>query len=420
VAVNIAIPKLGMSMREATLVEWKFKEGEFVEEGQVVLIIETDKTKWEVEASGSGFLHVEVPADETEPVGKIVGFLVESLEELGTIKKEPVDTIHAATEVEKTSVSASTKPPGAKGGKEKRIRISPLARRMAEEMDIDPATVTGTGPGGRITKTDIQNAQEEMKEKDASQVLEKGPALERVDGKKVKTTIPIKTGMRKAIADHMRRSLDISAQLTLTGEIEMTEVKRLRIEFLKKEEVIGTRITYNDIFVLATARALKDHPIINSSLLEDEIKIWEDINIGIAVALISEELTGGGLIVPVIKHADRMSLTEISLKAGELVKKAREGKLMPDEVTGGTFTITNIGVAGVGYGYSTPIINQPEAAILGTGTITDRPVVRDGEIVIRPIMPCSLTFDHRIIDGYPASVFMSRLTELIENPMLLL
>ena len=418
-AVNIAIPKLGMSMREATLVEWKFKEGDFVEEGQVVLIIETDKTQWEVEATGSGFLHIEVPADETEPVAKVVGLLVESLEELGKLEKEPAGKAPVADESKEASL-APGKPSGTKSEKDKRIFISPVARRMAAEMGIDPATVTGTGPGGRITKTDIQNAQEAMKKEDTPQALEKGAALEQVDGKKVKATIPIKTGMRKAIADHMRKSLDVSAQLTLTGEIEMTEVKRLRNQLLNKEDSIGTRITYNDIFVLAAARALKDHPIINSSFIGDKINIWEDINIGIAVALINETFAGGGLIVPVIKHADQMSLTEISLKAGELVKKARAGKLMPDELSGGTFTITNFGVAGSGYSYGTPIINQPEAAIVGTGAITDRPVARDGEIVIRPIMPISLTFDHRIIDGYPASIFLSRLTELIENPFLLL
>jgi pyruvate/2-oxoglutarate dehydrogenase complex dihydrolipoamide acyltransferase (E2) component len=162
------------------------------------------------------------------------------------------------------------------------------------------------------------------------------------------------------------------------------------------------------------AKVLKEHPIINSSLIDNEIKIWEEINIGVAVAV--EE----GLIVPVVKNADRKSLVEISKEARALAEKARAGKLMPDDVAGGTFTITNLGAFGGGYGFGTPIINQPQAAILGTGAITERPVVRQGQIVIRPIMAYSFTFDHRVLDGAPAGRFMAALTQLLENPGLLL
>jgi len=200
----------------------------------------------------------------------------------------------------------------------------------------------------------------------------------------------------------------------------MSEVKKLRVELLAQEDTLQTRVTFTDVFVVAVTRALKDHPIINSSLIDNEIKIWEDINIGVAVAIETDDLLGGGLIVPVIKHADRKSLTDISKELKVLVEKAREGKILPDDVTGSTFTITNLGGAGGGYGFGTPIINQPESAILGTGAIADRPVVKGGEIVIRPIMTFSFTFDHRVIDGAPAAAFMARLTALLENPLLML
>lgn len=419
-AVNVAIPKLGMSMREATLIEWLFKEGDQVNEGQVVLIIETEKTKWEVEALGSGLLHIIEAVDSTQPVGQVVGCLAETPVELKAMQKESGVPAPAPAEKAKKAVSAPAASPEPPSGAGKRIRISPVARRMAEEQGIDLASVTGTGPGGRIVKGDIEKAIENKGKIAVEPAAGQAPPAEEYEGRKVKATIPIKTGMRRAIAEHMRRSLTVSAQLTVTGEIDMTEIIKLRTEFLKQEESLQTRVTYTDIFVLAITRALKDNPIINSSLIGDDIFIWEDINIGIAVALEGEEYIGGGLIVPVLKDAGKMSLVEISRAAKPLIAKAREGKLMPDDVSGGTFTLTNLGVAGGGYGFGTPIINQPETAILATGAISDRPVVREGEIVIRPIMTCSFTFDHRVIDGYPASIFMSRLTDLLENPLLLL
>jgi pyruvate dehydrogenase E2 component (dihydrolipoamide acetyltransferase) len=236
-------------------------------------------------------------------------------------------------------------------------------------------------------------------------------------GKRVKSTLPLKS-MRKAIAEHMHRSLSISAQLTQMGEIDVTELKQLRATLVKQEETIGARITYTDILVLAAAKVLKEFPIVNASLIENEIKLWEDINIGVAVALVGG--TDGGLIVPVVKNADKKSLVEINQELKVLVEQARIGKLMPDDLTGGTFTITNLGAFGGGYGFGTPIINQPESAIIGTGSIVDRPVVREGQIVIRPIMTYSFTFDHRVIDGAPATMFLVRLTEVLENPGLLL
>ena len=159
--------------------------------------------------------------------------------------------------------------------------------------------------------------------------------------------------------------------------------------------------------------------MVNASIIDNEIILWEDINVGVAVALQGQDVLGGGLIVPVIRNADKKSLSEISTEMKEIVQRAREGNLLPDDVTGGTFTITSMGGMGGGWGFGTPIINQPQSAILQPGGIMDRPVVEDGEIVIRPMMPVSFTFDHRVLDGVPAGMFMGRLGQLLQNPLLL-
>jgi pyruvate dehydrogenase E2 component (dihydrolipoamide acetyltransferase) len=402
-AAYIAIPKLGQVTTEATLVEWKFKEGDQVEKGSVVLEIETEKIKTDIEAEASGFLHILVGEGEKVEVGRVVGLLAGTEEELAALQKEPPKEIFAApAEAEKNPAPPAEAGPPARAEEEgEHIRISPVARKMAEEHMIDITRITGTGPGGRIVREDIEKA------------IAAGAAPDVHQGRKVKEAIPLR-GMRRAIAERMQRSLAESAQLTAIGEVDMTEIVKLRKGLIERADEIGARVTYTDILVLVVAKVLKEKPMVNSSLLDNEVKLWEDINIGVAVAL------DEGLIVPVIKNADQKSIVEISQGIRALVEKARQGKLTPDEVTGGTFTITNLGAAGAGWRFETAIINQPEAAILGTGGITDRAVVKDGRIVIRPIMTYSFTYDHRIIDGALAVQFMARVIELLETPGLLL
>jgi pyruvate dehydrogenase E2 component (dihydrolipoamide acetyltransferase) len=414
-AAEITVPRLGMAVADATIIEWKVKEGEQVEENQVVVVIETEKLRYDVETPAGGFIHILLQEGEMAPVGKLIAVIAESKEELETLQKAPVEeAVTQAAEVKVPEAAeapkAETAPPiqAAPGRGEERIKISPVARKMAEEHVIDITKVTGTGPGGRITREDIEKA---VATKEAAPKEAAVPTG--VTGiKKVKTTVPVR-GMRRAIAEHMHRSLSISAQLTAMGEIDMTQLVKLRKDLVDQENTIGAKITYTDLFVLATARALQDHPIINSSLIDDEIKIWEDINIGVAVAL------DEGLIVPVVRNANKKSLKDISQSVRTLAEKAREGKLTPDEVTGGTFTISNLGAVGAGYRFETVIINQPESAILGTGAITDRAVVRDGQIVIRSIMTYYFTYDHRVIDGAVAAKFMANVIKVLENPELL-
>jgi pyruvate dehydrogenase E2 component (dihydrolipoamide acetyltransferase)/2-oxoglutarate dehydrogenase E2 component (dihydrolipoamide succinyltransferase) len=411
--VQIVAPKLGMSMSDVTMVEWKVKEGEMVEKGTVVLVIETEKTEWNVEAGASGFLHILVQEGAKAKIGQVVGLIAESKEEFEKIQKEtPPQALAAQVKGVPPTEAVGGKPEAAwvATGEGERIRISPIARKMAEEQMIDITRIKGTGPDGRIVKEDIEKALEK-RTRGAAPPEEVSRTL--YQGRKLKQTIPIK-GMRRVIAERMVGSLSNSAQLSFLGEFDATELIQFRKALLNREKAIGASVTYTEILVYVIARALKDHPDINVSLIENEIKVWEDINIGVAVALGKE-----GLLVPVVKQADKKTLIEISQEVKSLVEKAREGKILPDEVTGGTFTLTSIGAVGVSY-YQTPVINQPESAILGTGPIRDKPVVKSGQIVIASMMPYSLTIDHRVINGFGAEQFLSSLKDLVETPGVLL
>jgi pyruvate/2-oxoglutarate dehydrogenase complex dihydrolipoamide acyltransferase (E2) component len=413
-ATYVAIPKLGMSMTEATVIDWKAREGDRVEAGEVVLEIETDKTEWEVEATASGFLHILVEEDVTAPVGRVVGLLAETEEELRILQQEPVrELFTTAPEPVEASATAALQadpplPDRRAGDKPGHVRISPVARKLAEEHELDISALQGTGPEGRIVREDVEQAL-------AARGQRTPPTMPH-EVRKVKATLPLK-GIRRRIAEHMHGSLSVAAQLSYMGEIDVTEVVKLREALVGRREDGGPRVTYTDILVAAIARTLKDNPILNSTVREDEIVVWEDINIGVAVAL--DGGLEGGLIVPVVRDADRKTVLEIGKELSVLVEKAKTGKLLPDDVSGGTFTLTNLGAVGGGYLFATPIISQPQTAILGTGSISDRAVVRDGQVVVRPVMTYSLTTDHRAIDGAPAARFIDSLTKLLERPQTL-
>ena len=417
-ATEIKIPRVGMAVADATIIEWQFKEGDKVEERQVVVVIETEKVRTEVESPATGFLHIMLNEGEAAPAGQVIGLLAATKDELARVQKEtpagkPAAAAKATEPVAAQSPKAEvTTPKEAVSAAEEgeHIRISPVARKLAEEHAVDITKVTGTGPGGRIVREDIEKA---IATKGAAPAPAPAAPAKAIGERKVRQTIPL-TGMRGTIAERMHQSLTISAQLTTMGEIDMSEIARLRNNLVAQESTLGTHITYTDILVFAIARLLKNNPKINASIAGKEIAVWEDINVGVATAL------ENGLIVPVVKHADRKSLVEISQEIKALVEKARENRLGSDDISGGTFTLTNLGALGSGWTFETAIINQPESAILRVGAITDRAVVRDGQIVARPIMTYSLTYDHRVIDGAVAAKFMSSLISALENPTLLL
>jgi pyruvate dehydrogenase E2 component (dihydrolipoamide acetyltransferase)/2-oxoglutarate dehydrogenase E2 component (dihydrolipoamide succinyltransferase) len=417
-ATEIKIPRIGMAVADATVIEWKSKEGDKVEERQIVVVIETEKVMSEVESPGAGLLHIIMGEGELAATGQVIGMLAETEEELAKVQKEtpagkPVEAAKTAEPVAAEAPKDEAAPPkeaATATGDEERIRISPVARKLAEEHAIDITLVAGTGPNGRIIREDIEKA---IADKKTAPVTSAAAPAETAGERNVKQIIPL-TGMRGTIAERMHHSLAVSAQLTAMGEIDMTEIVSLRNNLVTQENTLGTRVTYTDVLVFAIARILHSHPKVNASIIDNEIKVWEDINIGVATAL------ENGLIVPVVKHADQKSLADISKEIKLLAEKARENKLSAGEITGGTFTLTNLGALGSGWTFETAIINQPESAILRVGAITDRAVVREGQIVARPIMTYSLTYDHRVVDGAVAAKFMSSLVSALENPALLL
>ncbi|MBU2547687.1 MAG: 2-oxo acid dehydrogenase subunit E2 [Proteobacteria bacterium] len=419
-ATTIAIPKLGMTMKEAKIVAWKFNEGDWVEKDQVVMEIETAKVTYEVEALESGFLHILAAPEDVLPVGGAAGLLAVTKEELAELQvQQPGAVVAAAQAAEKPAAASAASGAGPKP--EGRVKISPAAKKIAQDAGLDYMTIVGTGPGGRIVKEDVEKAIEAARSAPAAAAAAPAapaPSGEVIDGKRVKKMLPLK-GMRKVIADHMVHSLQVGAQLSTLTEVDATELVKLRKALLQREKMIGVRVTYNDILVYILARALKVVPMMNASLIDGKIVLWEDINVGVAVALQLNEFESG-LIVPVVKNADQKSLAEINRHIADVVEKARGGTILPDEVTGSTFTLTNTGAFGSGWAWGTPIINQPESAILQTGAIMDRPAAVDGQVVVRPMMPLSLTFDHRVLDGAPAGAFMGAVAELIQNPALLI
>ncbi|MGB9680569.1 MAG: dihydrolipoamide acetyltransferase family protein [Desulfurella sp.] len=386
---DIIMPKIGLSNKPLTIVEWKFKEGDFIKKGNIIVTVETEKIRYDIESPIDGYLHIIAQNKQEVEIGSVIGIIAETTKEYEEIKNITLNK----QEPPKQEFIINKKPEVVKG-KEERIKISPIARKLAEEHMLDITQIKGTGPDGRIVKEDIE-----------AFLQNQGTSY---DGRKVKEVIPF-TGTRKAIAEHMHSSLSNSAQITVMGEIDAYELVNLREQLLNKESELGVRITYTDLLVYFVSRTLKDFSLINSSIIDNEIKIWEDVNIGVAVAL------EDGLIVPVIKNADKKTLIEISKNLKDLSNKARERKLEISDVKGSTFSLTNLGAFGGGYRFETVIINQPESAILGTGGIVDRPVVVNKEIVIRPIMTYYLTYDHRVIDGALAAKFINKLKEVLEN-----
>jgi len=390
--IEIRIPKLGLTMQNATVVEWKFSSGDQVKRGDVILIIETDKVTYEVEAPADGIFHPIVEEGKRCKVQEVVAYIAEDQAEYQEIiKKYPIlGKMEEKGKVSKDIVQITAPSPSP----QKRIKASPLARAIAREHNLDLSVIEGSGPGGRIIRRDVLKALEIKRE-----VKEEKALIE---------IIPIK-GIRRTIFDNMFLSLSQSAQLTLHTDAGAEAIVRLKDQI---STISGKKVSYNAIFIKIVAAALKRHPRINASVDGDNIKVWKDINIGFAME------KDDYLIVPVVRAPDKKGLLEIEDEIANLINRARQGQLSPDELSGGTFTITNLGFAGIDH--FTPIIRPPESAILGIGRIIDRPVVRDGKIVAEKRIGLSLTFDHRIIDGAPASRFLKDISSLIENPSLIL
>jgi len=375
---KIVMPKFTETMEEGTIKKWYKKEGEEVKEGEPLVQIIGEKLIYDMEAPASGkLLKIFCSENSNVPVGELIAFIGEEGEAIPSpkvVKEELAPKVTA----EEREISAKVL-----------VKASPLARKLAKKYGIDLTQVTGTGPGGRITEADIKQFME------AHSIVET----------EVKEIVPL-TGIRKTVADRMILSSAIP-RITLIVEIDASEMLKLQKYYETFENV---KISLTHIIVKAVAKALEKHPIMNSTLEGDKIKILKNINIGVATA------TEMGLIVPVVKNADKLSLREIAEVTRELVNKAKSGSLTKAEISGGTFTITNLGMYGIDT--FTPLINPPECAILGVGRVIEKPVVIDGKIEVKPMMTLSLSFDHRITDGAPAALFLQTLKSILEGAFL--
>jgi pyruvate dehydrogenase E2 component (dihydrolipoamide acetyltransferase) len=421
-AQKVVMPKLAMGMSTGTVTSWKFAEGQFVEKGQILLVIETEKVSYEIEALKSGYLHIVIPEGETVPVMTIIAYLAANEEELAGM----AGTSGGSAPAPESKTAAAAEPPpqiqeeAAPASQGDRVIASPLAKKLAKINDIDLKQVSGTGPHGRIVKDDVMAAVETRKAAPAAEAAPvaappaEAPALE--GRPRVKAVVPVR-GMRKAIADSMMKSLREAAQLSFTIEVDATELVRLRQSLVAKEKKLGIRVSYTDILALVFVRAIKNVPIVNASLIGEEILVWDEINLGIAIATEINEYECG-LLVPVVKNAGCKSLLEISREIKELTGKAREGTLSLEDMQGGTVTLSS--AAFVKLSGSSPILNPGQALLIQPGPITDKPVAKDGEVVVRPILTISFTFDHRIADGIPLGKFAKYVTDFLEDPELLL
>ncbi len=437
-ATPIVMPRLGDFMTEGTVISLAKTQGDEVNQGEVIAEIETEKLNYDLESVAGGIFHPVVDAGATVAVDGLIGYVLEAGEDV------------PSPEIPSTTATARSARRGSPGRRSARgrgdggdtARSTPGARRLAANLNVDLSRVTPTGPGGRIVEADVRAFDEQQKAApavtpstpgarrlaaslniDLSQVTPTGPrgriveadvrafadsqAAEQAPAMPPGLPEPSRSeplsGMRRGIAQHMTESLRSTAQISYFLEVDVTEAQRLRRE---KSGESDTVITIAHALIKACAETLKRIPIMNVVLANGAIHYFDQINIGVAVAL------DDGLIVPVLRDVGSMDIYQISAATHEMAIKAREGTLSPDDVLGGTFTISVLGVVD---GF-TPILNRPQSAILGVGRSVQKPVVARGEIVVREMMTLSLTADHQVIDGAVAANFMRRLQAMVERP----
>lgn len=386
-AQRIIMPKQGLQMTEGVITEWLKREGDIVQEGEPLFEMETDKLSITIDASASGtLLKILFEEGEIIPVAETIAVVGEPGEDITALLSGTEEAPAEQPQEEAAPVAAPVKTDSVSS----RILATPRARMRAEERNIPVSSLTGSGPDGLIIERDVLNYR---------------PAA--VAAEPEETVIPF-TGMRKVIAANMMKSMTTMAQANHRMKVDMTESVRFR-EKLKSE---GIKVSYTDILVKAVAQTLVQFPMMNAVVDGEKIICKGSVNLGVAVAVES------GLIVPNIKNAQTLRVTQIHEQLAALAEKARTSGLTRDEYTGGTFTITNLGMYEVDE--FTPIINPPEVGILGVGAIVDTPWVVNGQMEIRPILTLSLTYDHRVIDGAPAAQFLQQVKKLLQNPYLML
>lgn len=428
----VIMPKQGLLMTEGTIISWLIAEGETIEAGQPLFEMETDKLTIEIESPASGtLLKILKGEGEVVPITETIAIIGEPGENYASFldqgSQAPVAEVkEAPAEAVQPSLTTVARKPG------ERVRMSPRARGLAQKHQLAVEEIAGSGPEGLIIERDVKAALEakatkpkatpvarKMAEEHGLDLAQIGgdqrinkEAVSKVLSSQVKaehleTLVPM-TGMRKVIAERMKLSLETMAQANHRMKIDVSELVRMR----EKLKTSGVKISYNDIFMKMTAQTLMEFPMINASLTEGGILTKHYVNLGMAVSV------PNGLVVPVIKDAHLLTLQGLGQASEALVEKAKKGGLTLDDYIGGTFTISNLGMFDVDD--FTPIINPPESAILGIGKIEKQPVVLEDQVVIRPMVTLSLSYDHRIIDGALAAQFLQSLKAKLTNPYLLL
>ena len=401
----VFMPRLGTDMQEGTIVKWLKNVGDHVRKEEAILEITTDKATMEVECPADGvLLKIYKREDETVPIGEKLAVIGRTADE--AVPEDAPKAEEKSPEPEKPAAAASPASSLPAAPEKTLLRVSPRARKTAEENQIDVRSVAGTGPGGRIVEKDVLQAIQKRRAEDAAK--KETSAVCSLAGD---AAVPF-AGIRKVIADRMTESLHTMAQANHRVDVDMGTLIELRGQLNAFYADKGIKVSFVDLFIKCAAHALKDMPCINSSLSGKDILLHKHVNVGVAVA------TERGLLVPVVKNAEQKTLAEIAEARAALVKKAQSGTLAREEMSGGTFTISNLGMYDIDS--FTPIVNPPEAGILGIGRTRDCAVVRNREIVIRPMATFSFSYDHRLIDGAPAAVFLSKIKALAENPMLML
>ena len=368
---KVVMPRLSLTMKTGTVIQWFKKESETVQKGEPLVEVLSEKVTYDVEAPASGVLRKILAEEGSEvPVDQAIGLI--------GLADEPIP--QEVAEPQPPPESAATTPPLSKSEEiSERAIASPAAKRLAKELHVDLSQVKGTGPEGRVVEDDVKLFAEQF---------EAEP--------KVQEIIPM-VGIRKTTAERLSLSARTAPHSTVVMEVDMSNAVKIHEE---------TRLSYTEMLVKAVAAALREHKIMNATLDGEQIKVFEDVNVGVAVA--AEK----GLVVPVIRNADRKSLKEIASVLQTLVEKVRQGELTKNDVTGGTFTITNLGMYGVDV--FIPIINPPETAILGVGRVVEKPIAVNGQVTIKPMMQLSLAYDHRIVDGAPAARFLQSIKQILE------
>ena len=415
------MPKLSDTMEEGTVAAWIKKVGDTVEEGDILAEIETDKATMEFESFYSGtLLHIGIQEGESAPVDEVLAVIGPAGTDVSAIlnagaspapaaQKESSEKEPARTETEKPAPAVSEGSTGTDGG---RIFISPLARKMAAEKGIDLNDVQGSGENGRIIKRDIENytpsAKPAAQEPTAAQPAG-GTAMPFVPAGEELVEEVKNSQMRKVIAKRLGESKFTAPHYYLTIEVNMEQAMASRARI---NELPDTKVSFNDMVVKACAMALKKHPQVNTSWNNDTIKYNRHIHVGVAVAV------EDGLVVPVLKFTDQMSLTQIGTVVKDLAGRARNKKIAPAEMEGSTFTVSNLGMFGIQE--FTSIINQPNSAILSVGAIVEKPVVKDGQIQVGHTMKVTLACDHRTVDGATGAQFLQTLRAYLEHPVTML